>query len=115
MLIFLIAVKAEKNDTDVLVQVLLSNEDESFFYPVDARVKFEVEEMSVNEAALFLIDYIDVYFEEFLLEEDEELYLPIDWKDFEYEAVNFQMKGQIFNKSLENMADELLRQSEIKH
>ena len=107
------SIKAENTETDVSVSVLLESQDKSFHYPVDARVKFESEEMTANEAALFLIDYIDIYFEEFLLEEDESLYLPIEWNDFEYEAVNFQMKGQIFNRKLDNMADELLKQADI--
>ena len=106
-------IKVEQVDSDLNVCVTLKNEDESFYYPVEARIKFEAEEMTANEAALFLLDYIDVYFEEFLLEEEEQLYLPIDWKDFEYEAVSFQMKGQILNKSLENLADEWLRKGEI--
>ena len=67
--------------------------------------------MTANEAALFLIDYIDTYFEEFLLEEDEELYLPIDWAKHTYEAVEFEVKGQIKNEKLEDMADDLLRES----
>ena len=92
----------------VKVEVLLKNEEQSFYYPVQGRIMHEAEEMSAGEGVLFLVDYIDIYFEEFLLEEEETLYLPIDWKDFEYEAVNFQLKGQIKNQKLEAMADKLL-------
>jgi hypothetical protein len=102
----LFSAEAEQKDDGVYVKVLLKNQDSSFYYPVEARVKYKHEELGVSEAALFLIDYIDTYFEEFLI--SQEIYLPIDWADYEYEAVDFQIKGQIFNKKLDQMADELL-------
>ncbi len=102
------AIEASQQDRGVYVKILLANQDESFFYPVEARILAEVEELSPRQAALFLIDYIDMYFEEFLMEEDESLYLPIDWSDHEWDAVKFQVRGQILNRKLERMADELL-------
>lgn len=100
------SMETEQKDDGVYVKVLLKNQDSSFYYPVEARVKYKHEELGISEAALFLIDYIDTYFEEFLV--SQEIYLPIDWADYEYEAINFQVKGQIFNKKLDQMADELL-------
>ncbi len=104
-------VEAEIKGRGVFVKVTLENPERSFHYPVEARVLYEKEEMKSAEAALFLINYIDTYFEEFLLEEDEELFLPIDWSDHQYEGVNFQMKGQIHNLKLEELADEWLSRS----
>ena len=103
------AVEAKLEGIGVLVKVTLEHPDKTFVYPAEARIDFKKEEMTANEAALFLIDYIDTYFEEFLLEEDEELYLPIDWAKHTYEAVDFEVKGQIKNEKLEDMADDLLK------
>ena len=105
------AVEAKVEGIGVLVKVTLEHPEKTFVYPAEARIDFKKEEMTANEAALFLIDYIDTYFEEFLLEEDEELYLPIDWAKHTYEAVEFEVKGQIKNEKLEDMADDLLRES----
>lgn len=104
-------ISARVEGAGVYVNVLFSSADRSYYYPVDARVMFAAEEMTESEAALFLIDYIDIYFQEYLLEEDEALLLPIDWQDYEYEAINFQLKGQILNRKLEVMADALLGES----
>lgn len=106
------AIRAWVKDRGVYVTVLLSNKDESYYYPVEARLLYEPEEMEPREAALFLIDYIDSYFAEYLYEEDEQIYLPIDWTDHEYDATNFQMRGQILNKKIEAMADQWLAQAE---
>lgn len=94
----------------VFVKVLLRNEDDSFHYPVEARMKYKTEEMSPHAAALFLIDYLDVYFEEYF--EDDGLFLPIDWADHAYCGADFQVRGQIFNLKVEKMADELLKKNE---
>jgi hypothetical protein len=102
-------VEAEVKGRGVFVKVILSNQDKSYYYPVEARVLYEKEEMQRGEAALFLLDYIDAYFDEYLTQENEEIYLPIDWADFQYEAIDFQMRGQILNLKLEELAEEFLK------
>ncbi|HYX35551.1 MAG TPA: hypothetical protein VE954_20840 [Oligoflexus sp.] len=102
-------VEAEVKGRGVFVKVVLSNHDKSYYYPVEARVLYEKEELQKGEAALFLLDYIDTYFEEYLTQEHEDVYLPIDWADYQYEAVDFQMRGQILNLKLEEMAEQLLK------
>ncbi|WP_141732052.1 hypothetical protein [Oligoflexus tunisiensis] len=102
-------VEAEVKGRGVFVKVILSNQDRSYYYPVEARVLYEKEELQRGEAALFLLDYIDAYFDEYLTQENEEIYLPIDWADFQYEAVDFQMRGQILNLKLEELAEQLLK------
>jgi hypothetical protein len=104
-------VECDIGPSEAHATVVLSNSDESFYYPVEARLNYIDEEMSKRSAALFLIDYIDVYFEEYLTE-DEQIFLNIDWTKHEYEAVNFEIKGQILNLKLERLADELLKSSE---
>lgn len=102
-------VEAEVKGRGVFVKVILSNHDKSYYYPVEARVLYEKEELQCGEAALFLLDYIDAYFDEYLTQENEEIYLPIDWADFQYEAIDFQMRGQILNLKLEELAEQLLK------
>jgi hypothetical protein len=87
--------------------VLLRNESGSFYYPVEARVNDIDHNLNRHDAALFLIDYIDSYFEEFF-RENGEVFLPIDWAPFDWEGVPIQLKGQIFNLEVEKMADEWL-------
>lgn len=103
------SIRSSLQGKGVYVTVLLANPEQTYYYPVEGRVMYAEEEMTPRDAALFLIDYIDTYFEEYLLEEDEDLFLPIDWTDHEYEAVDFQMKGQILNRKLESLADEWLK------
>ncbi|MFW7380993.1 MAG: hypothetical protein ACOH5I_19410 [Oligoflexus sp.] len=105
-------VQAKHQDKGVYVTVLLADAEEKFYYPVEARIRHESEEMSPRTATLFLLDYIDMYFEEYLLEEDESIYIPIDWTDHQYEAVDFQIRGQILNRKLENLADAWLARAE---
>ncbi|RYZ48515.1 MAG: hypothetical protein EOP07_25685 [Proteobacteria bacterium] len=72
------SIAASVKDKGVYVTVLLSNPSQTYYYPVEGRLMYGPEEMTPIEAALFLIDYIDTYFEEYLYEEDEQIYLPID-------------------------------------
>ena len=105
------AIEAQVVEAGVTVKVTLENEDRSFVYPVEARMSFKNEEMTENKAVLFLVDYIDTYFEEYLLEEDEELYLPIDWAKHTYDAVEFEIRGQMKNEQLEELADDFLKKA----
>ena len=104
-------IHAEKTDNSVFVTVTLKNKDESYFYPVELRMNFEQEELIARKGALHLVDYADLYFEDFLTE-GESLYLQIDWAKHEYDTVEFEMRGQVRNKKLESMADEILAQAD---
>lgn len=97
---------AKEKPESVYVTVLLRNKDETFYYPVEARMMLDGS-LAKKEAALFLLDYIDVYFEEFLMG-DEDTFIAIDWSDFEWEERKFQLKGQVLNNALEKEADNLL-------
>ena len=101
------AITAEEIDGALHVTTLLRNSDESFYYPVATRIDYKAEELSLHQAFMFLVDYIDSYFEEYLTEDDD-LFLPIDWTHHQYEATDFQIKGQILNKKAEDLADKLL-------
>ena len=101
------SISAHETDGALYVTTLLKNNDESFYYPVSTRIDYKAEELERFEAFAFLVDYIDVYFEEYL-SEDGELFLPIDWTAHRYDAVDFQIKGQVLNHKMEKMAGALL-------
>jgi len=100
-------ITAQNDKGSVTVKVICENPDQSYHYPVEARINHVQEEMDAAEAALFLIDYVDLYFNDYF-GDDEDLFLPIDWKDTQYDAVDFQIRGQVLNLKLERMADEFL-------
>ena len=69
-------------DTGVMeVIATLRNKDGSFFYPVETRIDFKDQGVSEENARAVLVDMIDQYFQEYLLN-DGEVYLPIDWADY---------------------------------
>ena len=96
-----------RDSQGVYAKVTLRNKNGSYFYPVEGRIAHEEHEMSDRDAAFFLLDYIDQYFDEYF-KEDGGVYLPIDWADYEWDGVALQLKGQILNLEVERMADELL-------
>ena len=91
----------------VTVKVTLRNADKSFFYPIEGRIQFEDQDMKADDARNFLLNYIDAYIEEFLTG-GEETYLPIDWANYDCEGLELQLRGQILNIRLEELADQLL-------
>lgn len=97
-----------------LATITLRNTDETFFYPVEGRMESKEQNLSHRESCLFLIDYIDTYFEQFL-QEGEDTFVPIDWADFHCEGFSFQLKGQIFNKKIDELADLLLEGDSVAH
>ncbi len=104
-----ISISLHTTEAETEVVVLLASQDETFYYPIEARMDYQSQEMSAVEAQLFLIDYIDQYLEDYLLEDDS-LMIPIDWTSYSYDAVDFQMKGQILNRKLEELASRLLEE-----
>lgn len=99
-------VRITDDKTGVYAQVVLRNKSGSFFYPVDGRLNYAEQNLGRREAGLMLLDYIDLYFEEYL--RDQDTFLPIDWADYDCDGVNLQLKGQILNLEIEKMADEFL-------
>jgi hypothetical protein len=105
-------VSTSSDDDTACVTVTLKNNNETFSYPVESRIHHKNQNVTGKEAALFLLDYIDAYFDEYF-REDESIYLPIDWSNNTYEGVEFQIKGQVLNQYIENLADQLLAGQKI--
>ena len=100
-------VDVKKDGQGVYAKVALRNQSGSFYYPVEARVAHRNHDFDERAAALFLIDYITEYFAEYF-REDGDVFLPIDWNDYEWGGVSFQLKGQLLNLEVERLADALL-------
>ncbi len=99
---------SEADSQSVSLTLTLKNDDESFFYPVEGRIAWREEGLSQKAAAGVLIDVMDNYFQEYLVN-DGEVFLPIDWQDYESaDGQKIQLRGQIRNLKLEKMADDLL-------
>lgn len=95
---------------EVCVTVTLANLDESFFYPVEGRIDLQDTELSVKDASLLLLDFIDSYFEEFF-QEDERVYIPIDWNPYQFDGCTIYARGQVLNRLMERQADQFLGES----
>lgn len=100
-------IESKSDDKSVAIKVTLRDSKGVFVYPVEARMSLEDQDLSVTEARDFLLDYVDDYFNEFLANGEETL-LTIDWSDYECDGYDIQMRGQILNAHLEQMADKLL-------
>ena len=99
-----------ESKNELLASITLMNPQKTFFYQVESRVSVrELGDFSSRDSLLLMFDYMDLYFEEFFREE-ENLFIPIDWSDREFEGLSFQMKGQVKNLHCEFLADELLKE-----
>ncbi len=106
--VFSIAIEPEASH--MVCKVTLANKEQSYYYPVQVRVESTKE--TARDNALLVLDYIDSYFEEFF-NEDENVFLPIDWKEFVFEGTSFLMRGQILNLKAEKEVDALLAQEPL--
>ncbi len=100
------AVDAAELEGYTWVQVLLRNDANSFHYPVEARIATSTTRPQLAQA-FFLLAFINSYWEEFFAE-DENVFIPIDWSPYEHQGEKFHLRGQVFNRRIEKMADELL-------
>jgi len=107
-------VSVNMESASVFVTVTLRNADKSFFYPIEGRMLHADQELKASDARDMLLDYIDSYIEEFLTG-GEETYLPIDWANYECDGVELQLRGQILNIKLEQLADQLINGSGEVH
>jgi hypothetical protein len=100
-------VTATRDENGVYAKITLRNDKGDFVYPVEGRVAHASHSMSHLEAVYFLFDFISSYFDEYF-SEGGEIFLPIDWADYECESIPIQVKGQIVNLHMEQMADKIL-------
>jgi len=91
------------------VTLILKNQDESFYYPVESSLSLKDNpELDEEGAKIALLDFIGGYFEDYF-EENRETYITIDWAKHKVEDLTLYARGQVLNKKLENMADDILK------
>jgi hypothetical protein len=96
-------------DHALYLTLILKNFDESFYYPVETVVSItDNKELAMPEARFVLLDFIGTYFEEYF-ESNRETFLPIAWSPFTVNNnAKISAKGQVLNRKLDKVADELL-------
>ena len=112
----------------VQVRTTLRNSDGTFLYPVEAIViSMRAEEnfpevsadllarrpskvdLDTNEKlALFAVDFLDSYWNEYLTQ-GRDTFLSLDWQENAFEGETVFVRGFSRNQKLESMADELFR------
>jgi hypothetical protein len=90
--------------------ITIRNADKSFFYPIEGRMLYADQNLNMDEAREFLLDFMDAYVQEYL-QGAEETYLTIDWSTYTCEEVELQLRGQILNLKIEELGDQLLNGS----
>ncbi len=103
-----------KND-QVQLTMILRKSDDSFFYPIESVFVYdetvdESDRPAPEDLALVMLDYLTIYFEEFL-GENRQVFLPINWSVHQSEDLTFFLRGFTRNLKLEQDADALL----VKH
>ncbi|MEY3901695.1 MAG: hypothetical protein RL189_1001 [Pseudomonadota bacterium] len=98
----------------VQLKVTLERADKSVFYPIELlHVREEAVEQSAaqsssEELASLMLDYIDVYWQEYL-SDGRDVFVPLSWDKHTCEGIEFYIRGFVRNRSLEQQADELFR------
>ncbi|MCX6112999.1 MAG: hypothetical protein NTY22_06955 [Proteobacteria bacterium] len=94
------------------ITLALKNQDESFYYPVETSISLkENHELDAEGARIALLDFIGSYFEDYF-EENRETSIPIDWTLYKADDLTLYARGQVLNKKLENMADDILKSAD---
>ena len=100
------------DDNQVQIKVTLERGDKSVFYPIELIHVYESREdqnqISPDELAALMLDYIDVYWQEYL-NDGRDVFVPLAWGKHTCEGIDFFIRGFVRNRSLEEQADELFR------
>ena len=103
----------EEHDSFSEAKIILENNDQSFVYPVEGRMQRSPKSgFGHREAVMMLLDFMSSYFEEYF-ENDENTFIPLDWKEFNFEGKSLHLRGQVRNLKQEKAADALLAQAEL--
>jgi len=104
------AVEAERNDVFVQVRTTLAARDGTMSYPIEALLPRDgAKESDVEDLALLMVDYLDVYWNEYL-SSGRETYLPLDWSKHGCDGQEFYLRGFVRNPTAEALADALFRE-----
>lgn len=94
---------------NLFITLIISNEDESYYYPFETMLRgSENEGIDEEKARMALVDFIGTYFEDFF-NNNRQTYIPIDWSPYTMDGIKFYAKAQVINKKLEKEADDILK------
>lgn len=97
------------NTERVQIKYTLEKLDGTICYPIECVYLRDPEsEITPAQAASVLLDYLDVYFNDYLNEE-RSVYIPLGWSKHSLEGLDFYLRGFVRNMALEKAADELLK------
>jgi hypothetical protein len=98
----------------IQLKVTLERIDGTVYYPIELLHIREDEgahnqtNVTADELASLMLDYIDVYWQEYL-SDGRDVFVPLAWDKHTCEGVEFYIRGFVRNRSLEQQADELFR------
>ena len=97
------------SDQSLFITLILSNSDQTYYYPVETVLSIKDNfGIDADEARLILLDFIGSYFDEFFTS-GRDTFLPIDWCEYKMDKTRFFVRGQVINKKLEDMAEDILK------
>lgn len=104
-------VESGYNREQVQILVNLRSKDESIEYPVECvYLVADNVENSPEDTAYLMLDYLDVYWSEYLTE-GRDTFFPLDWSKHTCEGVEFFIRGFVRNVQLEREAEKIFEES----
>jgi hypothetical protein len=104
-------IESGTSQDQIQIRVSLIKNDNSAYYPIECIfMKETAEGFKESDIAVSMLDYLDVYWANYFLEE-RNVFIPLDWSKHEFEGITFYMRGFVRNLQLEAHADEFL----LKH
>jgi len=102
-------VDARKEGEDAVVSLVLSTDDRTSVYRMEAAIHREqYVAMTLQQSIDVALDFLDWYLGEYFREE-RDAFLPLDWKAFRFGDVEVMARGEVRNEFLDDMADAWLR------
>jgi hypothetical protein len=102
--------KSGFNQEQLQIEICLKKNDTSVIYPIEiVCIHQDYPDLKMEEILLSIIDYIDLYWTEYFNSE-RNIYVPLDWSEYQFEGVTFFLRGFIRNLSLEKQADFFLNE-----
>ncbi len=100
-------VEAGQDSDQVQLRVTLLRTDGTIAYPVECVYSYsESDRPDASEIGFLMLDYIDVYWNEYL-SGGRETFIPLDWAKHSCEGESFFIRGFVRNLDLEEQAETL--------
>lgn len=101
--------EAGSTATQVQLRLTLAKRDGSYSYPIECVLpRSPQDDVSPDDAGIILLDYLDVYWNEFLTE-GRDTWVTIDWSEHHSQGLTFYLRGFPRNLAAEQEAEALFR------